>query len=284
VQVVLTAKPAIQSSDSTTSASRTLAAEIGANNIGQLSRTGWAAPDSISQTQWLKVGKTLAVYRSVIQWALGDWWAYGADREYGDGPEIADAIGVNYQTIHNYASVCRAWKISRRRENLSFGHHEAVAALEESEQDRWLDLATRHKWSRNELRSQIVHEAIAAADNSSAPPALPDNPPAILNDSDNQPNEEDRFNDLDFSLGLECELVIHSHAAKLHLQELQKYQAELLAKTWPDELADIITAIGKLDIESALDVAKAAVELSDKLEGRLDKLSQDDAPSNGGAS
>jgi hypothetical protein len=49
--------------------------------------------------------------------------------------------GLGYQTIANLKSVARKVDISRRRENLSFGHHAEVAALPAEQQQRLLDLA-----------------------------------------------------------------------------------------------------------------------------------------------
>ena len=38
---------------------------------------------------------------------------------------------------------------------MSFGHHEEVAGLSETEQEDWLDKAEKHKWSQKRLRKEI---------------------------------------------------------------------------------------------------------------------------------
>jgi len=56
----------------------------------------------------------------------------------------------------NYGSVGRSFDdVSRRRKDLSFSHHESVAALAPDEQEQWLDEAERHGLTVNQLRSEL---------------------------------------------------------------------------------------------------------------------------------
>jgi hypothetical protein len=64
------------------------------------------------------------------------------------------ATGLSYKSAANTKSVCRAFELSRRRENLSFGHHAEVASLPEVEQDRLLDLAATAGLSRDDIRKK----------------------------------------------------------------------------------------------------------------------------------
>jgi N6-adenosine-specific RNA methylase IME4 len=129
---------------------------VGVDTTGQLSRTGWSAPEQLSQNRWLEIGKNLALYEGAIQWWLGDWWAYGDQRRWGDGEEIAEQIGIDYSTIRIYAVVARSVSLLRRRNNLTFGHHREVAPLTPEQQDNWLDKATTGHWSVNQLRCEIA--------------------------------------------------------------------------------------------------------------------------------
>ena len=61
-----------------------------------------------------------------MQWALGDWWAYGF-HQYGKRKEIAQKIGLNFGTLMNYGFVARRVKTSCRNEVLSFTHHWVAA-------------------------------------------------------------------------------------------------------------------------------------------------------------
>jgi hypothetical protein len=88
-------------------------------------------------------------------WWLGDWLVYG-ERTYGSRYRRAVAVtGLDYQTVRNYATVARRFRLPRRREELSFHHHAEVCSLPDDLQDRWLDLAAAGGWSRNELRRRL---------------------------------------------------------------------------------------------------------------------------------
>jgi hypothetical protein len=52
----------------------------------------------------------------------------------------------------NMVYVASRFDFSRRRENLSWSHHETLAALEPDEQEGWLDRAEQHRWSVSDLR------------------------------------------------------------------------------------------------------------------------------------
>lgn len=114
----------------------------------------------IRRDRWLAAGARVAQMREVSTWLLGDWFAAGT-RMYGDlaNPKIRRAIQhatkYDVHTLANYAAVAVRFESSRRRENLRFGHHEAVAAFCVREQERWLDLAERERLSVRRLREWI---------------------------------------------------------------------------------------------------------------------------------
>jgi hypothetical protein len=64
-------------------------------------------------------------------------------------------VGLDYQTLRNYAWIARKFEASRRRSGLPFQHHAEVAALPPAEQDEWLDRAQREGWSRTALRRAL---------------------------------------------------------------------------------------------------------------------------------
>lgn len=130
---------------------------VGINLPGKLSRTGWKPPKNLSQEEWLQCGKALALAEAATQWWLGDWWAFGVAREYGEGRKTAEAIDVEYQTIMDYGTVARAF--SRRRENLTFKHHREAMAAAVDEREAWLDHAEGNEWSANQLRAAIKQGA-----------------------------------------------------------------------------------------------------------------------------
>jgi hypothetical protein len=112
-----------------------------------------ALPADLDLELWRDIGTNLCCFGRAIPW-VGDWWAFGEHR-YGARREITEDPGWQgpaYRTCANSAAVCRAFEISRRREALSFSHHEAVAALSTAEQGRLLDRAEREGWSRQRRR------------------------------------------------------------------------------------------------------------------------------------
>src|SRR5438128_647699 len=109
-----------------------------------------ALPADLDHARWSEIGADLRRLDHAVAWWVGDWWAFGEHR-YGARREITEEPGWHgpaYQTCANAAAVCRAFEVSRRRETLSFSHHETVAALAPAEQDRWLDEADREGSSR----------------------------------------------------------------------------------------------------------------------------------------
>lgn len=89
-------------------------------------------------------------------WWVGDTILHG-ETVYGDQyAQAVDMFGMAYQTLMNYASVCRSVAPDRRRPDLSFGHHQAVAKLDAAGQVYWLEQAAEHEWSRAQLREALA--------------------------------------------------------------------------------------------------------------------------------
>jgi hypothetical protein len=112
-------------------------------------------PEDLPLDDWQRIGERIAVTRESSSWWLGDWLIHG-ESAYPDRYQHAlAALRLDYQTLRNYAWVCRRFSPARRRSSLSFQHHAELAALSPAEQDRWLDRAEQCRWSRNTLRKQI---------------------------------------------------------------------------------------------------------------------------------
>jgi hypothetical protein len=88
-------------------------------------------------------------------WWLGDWIRYG-NAKFGEKYSRATKITrYDAQTLMNMVYVASHFEFSRRRENLSWSHHETVASLALDEQDRWLDHAINRKLSVADLRLEL---------------------------------------------------------------------------------------------------------------------------------
>lgn len=119
--------------------------------------------------------RALGEVKTATSFHIGDLINF-ADARYGERySQVVEATGLVYETISNYAYVCRQVAPSRRRESLRFSHHEAVARFEPAEQDRWLDDAERNRWSRDQLREAIKAAArLEPRTPTETPPPLPE--------------------------------------------------------------------------------------------------------------
>ncbi|MBV9451756.1 MAG: LmbU family transcriptional regulator [Streptosporangiaceae bacterium] len=118
-------------------------------------RTGIQLPRQLPFERWVSIGRQLSAAATSSAWCLGDWLIYGEDAYCGRYRDAIEQTSLDYQTLRNYAWVVRRFRISRRRDTLSFGHHAEVAALAEPEQDFWLRKAEELGWSRNQLRREV---------------------------------------------------------------------------------------------------------------------------------
>lgn len=115
----------------------------------------WAPNRELDAHEWAAAGRRIGAVGRCIQWLLGDWIAYG-NAKFGERYARAGKItGYDTQTLMNMVYVASRFPVSRRRENLSWSHHETLAGLESDEQDRWLDQATAHRWSVADLRMMV---------------------------------------------------------------------------------------------------------------------------------
>jgi hypothetical protein len=93
-------------------------------------------------------------------WWVGDWLLYGEGRKADWGQKYDEAIertGLAYGTLRNTVFVAKRFsQLSRRRDKLSWAHHQEVAGLPtEKDQDKWLSRAEKEGWSEKELSRQI---------------------------------------------------------------------------------------------------------------------------------
>ena len=124
---------------------------------GQILTTavGLRFPPDVSFDSWQRAGLQISRVVDSFAWCLGDWLVFGQERFTDRYKQAVDAIGLDYQTLRNYASVARRVEAPRRRTALSFQHHAEVAALPDTEQDTWLQRAEQRGWSRNQLRQYL---------------------------------------------------------------------------------------------------------------------------------
>ena len=120
-----------------------------------VSHVAWAPNKELDAHEWAAAGRRIGAVGRSIQWLLGDWIAYGNEKFGERYARAAKITGYDTQTLMNMVYVASHFPISRRRENLSWSHHETLAALGSDEQDYWLDQATTRRWSVSDLRMML---------------------------------------------------------------------------------------------------------------------------------
>lgn len=118
-------------------------------------KVGLRFPANVSFDSWQRAGVKISGVVDSFAWCLGDWLVFGQRRYTDRYRQAVDAVGLDYQTLRNYASVARRVDLPRRRSTLSFQHHAEVAALPDEEQEDWLSRAEQGGWSRNQLRQHL---------------------------------------------------------------------------------------------------------------------------------
>lgn len=105
--------------------------------------------------EWSRQGQRLGAMDRGSPWWTGDWIRYG-NAKFGEKYNRAAKItGYDPQTLMNRVYVASRFEISRRRENLSWSHHDQVAALPQDQQEYWLDRAIAECLTRADLRLEL---------------------------------------------------------------------------------------------------------------------------------
>jgi hypothetical protein len=118
-------------------------------------RTSLELPVDVTYDDWEHLCWAVGRITDQAKWALADLLLFGEARwgeRYAQG---AEATGRSVGGLRNIASVGSRVARDVRRAELSFGHHEEVAALSREEQIAWLDRAEEDRLTRDELRAHV---------------------------------------------------------------------------------------------------------------------------------
>jgi hypothetical protein len=136
---------------------------------GELTATALTLSKGLTLEEWMQVGATLERMGGGVLWWTGDWLLYN-DGKWGEQYlEAAKQSGYSYGTLRSAKWVTKQFELSRRRDKLTWAHHQEVARMEPAEQDDWLDLAEANKWTKAQLRTAIQRKKIEASE----PPVPP---------------------------------------------------------------------------------------------------------------
>jgi hypothetical protein len=130
-------------------------AEIVSPGRGTRPAVLWRPKRELARHEWLVVGRRLGGISRCNQWWLGDWVRYGTEKWGEKYTQAAKITGYDPRSLANMASIAAAFDSSRRRDDLTWSHHVAVAALPEGEQEAWLDRAAEENLSVADLRTEL---------------------------------------------------------------------------------------------------------------------------------
>ncbi len=131
--------------------------------------------------RWEDLGRFLGGLQRRTNWYLGDWLNFGEalyGQEASQGidsttkqryDEAERVTGLDHGTLMNIRSICGRVARERRRSELGFWIHAAVAPLDPEEQIEWLQRAIDEGWTRVQLQ-----DAIKEAKNPTPPEPEPD--------------------------------------------------------------------------------------------------------------
>lgn len=122
---------------------------------GALSETGLRLPATISREDYEKLGVTLGRIHESMRWAIGDYILAGEQLFGQDAYQLSESLGISPESRQQYVRVSQAIEPPRRRGELTWSHHRAVASLEAEDQDRWLADAVEKGWTKGELETRM---------------------------------------------------------------------------------------------------------------------------------
>lgn len=127
--------------------------------------------ERLTDEEWTDLGHRIGRVVKASMFMVGDWLIHreeelGGGKQGGGGKGRPDEIEERYElaakimeleveTLRWAATVCRKVPANVRRSTLGFAHHKIVAKFDESTQEKWLNLAEKHKMGKRRLARSI---------------------------------------------------------------------------------------------------------------------------------
>lgn len=123
---------------------------------GALSSVGLKLTDpNLDFSTFEAIGALLGEMRKRLQWAIGDFVLLG-ERLFGERSYQAfENLNISEEGLREYTRVAEKVPRSRRRKELPWSTHRAVASLDPPEQKMWLKTAVDQRLSHHELRAAL---------------------------------------------------------------------------------------------------------------------------------
>jgi hypothetical protein len=227
---------------------------------------GLRLPEKFTDEAWADLGMQLGRLTGCAQWCLGDWWRAGENR--AGCRAVVEQMGFKRSTLYNWGSVCGAFEISRRREVLSFSHHEAATVAPENERERWLDLAEAEGWSVTKLRAEINAAKRIETPSDEAAARMSHNAAASTAEAgesaeNNEPDEEVRLSAFKSAVAL---------LASLNRE--RAFEMRHGFKEYEEPAEKFVAAISSVDLADACDFLCGVQEAAENAERNAKKAKQ----------
>jgi hypothetical protein len=122
---------------------------------GALTPTALFLPPDLSLERYEAICHLLRIVDSATRWWIGDALLTG-EVLFGElAYQAIEALGLSEDTRLRYVNVAQRVPPPRRSAELSWSHHKHIAALEPTEQTKWLEDAKTEGWSSRELYEQL---------------------------------------------------------------------------------------------------------------------------------
>jgi hypothetical protein len=187
-----------------------------------------------------------------LQWIAGDVAHFGEQKFGEQYAQVLDELGYPIETLGNLKWVCGRFPIDRRRRELTFKHHKAVAGMKPETADLWLDSAVKEKWSGSTLEDNIKNER-ALMGETVKPGKKPKNQRAAAPEPPAQAVEEKGMAGKKLSLKKEKPVEAAAPSAgAVAAKWLLDYQQKVTAITEPGDLFAELTGRVQAAMESLL--------------------------------
>jgi N6-adenosine-specific RNA methylase IME4 len=120
-----------------------------------MSKTAIRISDDVDFDAWLEKITSYSQVTASAAWWIGDLLVYGEERFAEQVGQVINDLGLSQSTVANYVWCARAVSPERRREDLSWEHHRAVAKLDGADQEKWLNRAAKEKMSAATLKTAV---------------------------------------------------------------------------------------------------------------------------------
>lgn len=110
--------------------------------------------------EWTEVGDMLATLVNGVQWMVGDWLNTG-EACFGDlAAQVIDHEHWSEESVRVFKWTAAKIPLENRRAELSYSHHQLLAALPPPEQKVWLDKAVAgdgdgEPWTSARLKQEV---------------------------------------------------------------------------------------------------------------------------------